>query len=195
MADVDVELEIDDDGETEGEGTANLKSGETDAKDSGPKGGENAVLADLARERKKRQAATAEVAELRKFKEAIEKANGKDTSADQPTEREQAWESTAVKLAARASFREAGFAGDKGGMAKLVRMIDTDDIEFDPETGEVDGIDEQVADLKKSFPGLFADPEPEGKKVTAPRIKRGQGEAAVKEKSSTERLAERLLGH
>jgi hypothetical protein len=53
---------------------------------------------------------------------------------------------------AKLALKEAGLQGTPD---KLLKLIDTDDIEVD-EDGEVDGLTEQIDELKKDFPELFA---------------------------------------
>jgi len=55
------------------------------------------------------------------------------------------------RSAAKAALAEAGA---KGNIDRLIKLIDFDDLDID-ETGEVDGLDEQIAELKKDYDFLF----------------------------------------
>ncbi len=63
-----------------------------------------------------------------------------------------AWKPLVVNQAARAQLTSAGLIGAPD---RLLRLIDLDDIDVDPTTGAVDGLAEQVADLKRDYPHLF----------------------------------------
>lgn len=102
-----------------------------------------------------------------------------------------------ISSEARTAFIAAGAvipAGDEGkkALARLTRLLDQDEIEFDGE--EVAGIEDQVADIKREMPHLFRS---ERKRVT--RIKGGSGTgdngsgAGSKTATSADRLAEAYM--
>lgn len=62
------------------------------------------------------------------------------------------WQAVVIRSSAKLALKEAGLQGTPD---KLLKLIDTDDIEVD-EDGEVDGLTEQIDELKKDFPELFA---------------------------------------
>lgn len=71
---------------------------------------------------------------------------------DAETKAAAAWKPLVIRGQAAAALKEAGLIGDP---ARLLKLIDVDDIDVDPETGELDGLDEQVAELKKDYGQLF----------------------------------------
>jgi hypothetical protein len=130
------------------------------------------------------------------------KTNPADARAAAKTARELAaadqklatYKTAAVTASARGAFITAGAKlpaepeGRKAALAKLTRLIDTSELDFDG--GEIDGLDDQVAEIKRDFPDLFTDT---AKKRTA-RIKGSDGGRNGKGKSSAERLTEQLFG-
>lgn len=62
------------------------------------------------------------------------------------------WKPLVVRSAAGSALAEAGLIGKPD---RLVKLLDMDEIDVDPETGEIDGLSEQVADLRKEYPHLF----------------------------------------
>lgn len=92
-----------------------------------------------------------------------------------------------IKAAARAAFAEAGLV-KPDAVDKAIRLLDLDDIDVTPE-GEVSGIDDQIADLKRDFPELFAVRTQRTKVDGADR--NGPGGA---KKSTAEQIAAALIG-
>lgn len=62
------------------------------------------------------------------------------------------WKPLVVRGQASAALKEAGLIGEP---KRLLKMLDMDEIDVDPDTGELDGLEEQVADLKREYPHLF----------------------------------------
>jgi hypothetical protein len=62
------------------------------------------------------------------------------------------WKPLLVRREARDLLKEAGLIGKPD---PLLRLIDLEDVEVDPETGEIDGLDEQIDDLRKEYKHLF----------------------------------------
>lgn len=103
------------------------------------------------------------------------------------------------KLATRAA-REAlvGEGVSKTGVARLVKLIELEDIEFD-EDGEVTGgLDDQVEQLKLDFPELFKAAEPAKKPAKRAPVTRasaaGRTDAPQVPASTAERMAAQILG-
>lgn len=68
----------------------------------------------------------------------------------------------AVRSAAEAALIKAGFQNPTDTRVdQMVRRLDMNDIDVDPDTGKIDGLDDQVSDLKDNFPELFEKPTPE----------------------------------
>lgn len=63
-----------------------------------------------------------------------------------------AWKGRVVRTAAREALKDAGLIGKPD---RLLRLIDLDEIDVDPEDDELDGLAEQVRELKKEYPHLF----------------------------------------
>lgn len=62
------------------------------------------------------------------------------------------WKPLVVRGHAASALTEAGLIGKPD---RLLKLIDMDEIDVDPEDGTLDGLDEQVAELKKDYPHLF----------------------------------------
>lgn len=63
-----------------------------------------------------------------------------------------------VKTAARTAFVEAGLVLPKGNsdsaMARVVKLLDLDDLQI-TDDGQIDGLREQVEEIRGDFPELF----------------------------------------
>lgn len=95
------------------------------------------------------------------------------------------------KGAVRAELRAAGIATEQ--LARVAGMVNLDDLDVD-DNGEVDGIDEAVADLKQEFPQLFGIEAGKRQRrgVTGPSDEqRGSGKRKL---SVDQQLANQLLG-
>lgn len=64
------------------------------------------------------------------------------------------WKPMVVRTAARAVFAEAGLVADGGAMTKVLKMLDLDDLDV-TDDGDVEGLEDQVEDIKRDFPALF----------------------------------------
>lgn len=143
------------------------------------------LKADVVKERKRRQAAEAE---LRRLK--TEGASETEKAQAQAIEENDAkWAGRFKTAAARAALAEAGVPSEKLGRA--IKVLDLDALEVGDD-GDVDGIDGEVTALKDSFPELFATVEAKGRK--APRVTPPGQQSSEKKMSSAERLAASLTG-
>ncbi len=172
---IELEDELDDDGTEEQDG---------DEKEPTPE----ELKASVANLEKALKKANREAARLRNEKKATEA--GKETeSKGEEKPADDRYKRSAVAAATRAEFKEAGFTGTKEQAAKLARLLDLDDIDVD-EDGEVDGLEDAVADLKEQFPALF------GVVEQAPKTKQPKPDTAPKNAgagsiaTSTDKVAE-----
>lgn len=104
------------------------------------------------------------------------------------------WKPRAIRTAARAAFVEAGLVIPKGvegeaAISDAVRLLDIEDLDF-TDDGDVEGIEEQVAGIKRRLPGLFANSRGVGRIDGADKGGHGSGKA----RSASERQAEYLWG-
>lgn len=97
------------------------------------------------------------------------KADGKPAEGDGPSEDEiatrvrgeveQQWKPRVVNASARAAFVEAGLVLPKGkessALARVLKLVDVAELEVGDD-GTIDGLDEQIEDIKGDFPELFA---------------------------------------
>lgn len=142
--------------------------------------------ADLARERKERKAAQAE---LRRLKNEGASDSEKAVNAA-VEENDNKWASRFRVSAARAELAAAGVPSDRLGRA--VKLLDMEDLEVDDD-GSVSGISDVVSELKDEMPELFGGGADSNGKP--PRVRTGSaGGGGGKKKSSAERLAASLLG-
>lgn len=65
-----------------------------------------------------------------------------------------------AQTAATNALRAAGFKGSEARLERLLRMIDPEDLDINIDAGtfEIEGLDEQVAELQDEFPELFPAP-------------------------------------
>lgn len=99
-----------------------------------------------------------------------------------------------VKAHARTAFVEAGLVLPKDNhdtaMARVLKLLDLDDLDI-TDDGQVDGLREQVEDIRRDFPELFATTN--GRRV--PRVDGAdRGAAPAAPKSSAEKLAATVMG-
>lgn len=115
-----------------------------------------------------------EVAELKSkldvAEKALKKANrerqrlGRITKDDSGVQEADKWKTLATRKAVDTALKDAGIApGTK--LEKLVGLLDLSEIDID-EDGEFVGLDDQIDDLKESFPSLFAPVKPVRKAPT-----------------------------
>lgn len=103
-----------------------------------------------------------------------------------------------VRQAARAAFAEAGLVTGKNGnadaaMKRVIRLLDLDDLDVD-EDGSVDGLDEQIAEIKQEFPDLFGSATGGRRRTGSVDGADKSGQAGSKVKSSAEALSDQLFG-
>jgi hypothetical protein len=108
-----------------------------------------------------------DLAALRKAVKATDGEEASGTGAD--TAQSDKWRGVAVKKAATAALKEAGFNGDAKALKRLISTIDLSQVEPDDD-GDID-IDEQIDDLKGELPALFGARQRPG----APRVSTGHG--------------------
>lgn len=105
------------------------------------------------------------------------------------------------RSAAKSALIGAGLAdADKADVVKAaVRLIDLDELDVD-EDGDVEGLEEAVAELKRKFPGMFTKTRTKGKVSTGDRGSgssgSGNGSTGPKKdgRNSARKLAEVLKG-
>jgi len=126
--------------------------------------------------------------------QGTQQESGEDTEAkitaakeEGKTEAEGRWKPIVVRQAAKAAFAEAGVS--TSAMKRVLKMLDLDEIEIDDD-GEVDGLDEQIADIKDELPELFSGARRPAKSVDGGN----KGSGGGKPKSSASVLAARLTG-
>lgn len=117
-----------------------------------------------------------------------------DDAAQKATEAAEArYKPVAVRSAARAAFMEAGLTDATAEQVKkLLRLIDMDDVEIGDD-GEVDGLEDQIADIKDNFPALFA-PKDEVTARRRTRIAAAGKNGGARPKTPSEMQAAALFG-
>lgn len=98
-----------------------------------------------------------------------------------------------VRTAAKAALSEAGLIVPKGResatYARVIRMLDLSDVEVGDD-GDVDGLTDQIEDIKADFPDLFRDTK---KVVSIDSAGKSTGPGA-KKLTTDEILAKQLMG-
>lgn len=135
----------------------------------------------LEKERAARKALEAEVKELRQQTEDEDERRLREAREEAAGEAETKWKARVVRAEARALLAAEGA---KGNASKLLKLIDTDEVEVD-EDGDVIGLEDAIETLKEDFPELF-------KGSAAGGADSGPKKAANKPKTSAEQLASRL---
>jgi uncharacterized membrane protein len=112
--------------------------------------------------------------------------NAQDVEKEVSARLEAKYKPVVIKTAARAAFAEAGMKSDR--MDKALRLLDLDDLVL-KDDGSVDGLDDQIADLKEDFPEFFP-------RRRTQNIDGGDksGEGTSRPKTSAEKLTASLLG-
>lgn len=145
-------------------------------------------------------------AALRKANKEAERLRHKDKGRKpaakkqaQDTSETEQWRARALRSDAKAALLGAGFAGDAKAAARLIKTIDTDELEFDGD--EILGLDEQIDSLKEDFPGLFKAEEDEEQTPKTPARRRPKlpvadkgGKQTGRKKTPAEIQAEMLFG-
>lgn len=91
----------------------------------------------------------------RQLREATSKDSDKDADEKVTAARAEeaaTWKPLLVKQAATAQLAGAGLLGKPD---RLLRLLDLDDIDVDPKSGDIDGLEEQIEDFRKEYPELF----------------------------------------
>lgn len=137
--------------------------------------------------------ANAEAKDRREKLQALQRQHEDDAgkaTREKAEEAERRYKPIAVRAAAKAAFLEAGLqSSSPDRVAKLVRMLDLDAITVD-DTGDVTGLDDQVATIKADYPELFT---PAEKKP--PRLNAGdKPPAGGRPKRSSDLIAAAVLG-
>lgn len=92
------------------------------------------------------------------------------------------WKPLVIRTAARSLFTEAGIQAEGDAMNRVIRMLDLDDLDVD-EHGQVDGLREQVEDIRTDFPQLFTTA-----RSRAPRVDVGDKTTAPGKRPSASEL-------
>ncbi len=177
------------------------ETGDDDGKDTKDKGDEKPVSrSELAKVIAARDSAKKQLRDLRR---EVDDLKRKNESADETAVREaeeratQKIEAKYKPISVRLALLESGVK--QGRVKGALRLLNLDEVEVD-EDGAVAGLDSQVESLRKDWPELFADTQPEPEKK--PEVKRpargadGADKKAppAKELSVSERQAALLLG-
>jgi len=138
--------------------------------------------------------ANAEAKDWRTKHKALADQHGSDAdkaAREQAEAAEKRYKPVAVRAAAKAAFLEAGLQGaTPDRVAKLVRMLDLDSLDID-DSGDVSGLADQVASIKKDYPELFAPADKRPPRVSAgdkPPANNGSA------KRSSDLIAAQVLG-
>lgn len=126
-------------------------------------------------------------------------AGGKDVAvvlAEAETTAEAKWKPLMVRAAARGAFAEAGLTVPEGAgdsvFTRAVQLLDLTALTISDD-GLVEGLAEQVEEIRGDFPGLFATADP-APRVKPPRLSAADKPPATKPKTAAELLAARLTG-
>jgi hypothetical protein len=132
-------------------------------------------------------------------------AQAQDGASEEDTEKIRAevetaaagkWKPVVVRQAARAAFADAGLILPKSGgdeaLARVLRLLDMDDIDVTDE-GAVEGLTEQVEEIRRDWPDLFAPPA--SRNGRPPRVNAGNRDDASGQapRSAADRIAAQLL--
>lgn len=113
--------------------------------------------------------ANAEAKTHREKLTALQRQNEDDAgkaAREQAEAAEKKYKPIAVRAAAKAAFLEAGLqGGTPDRVSRVVRMLDLDSIEID-DSGDVTGLVDQVAAIKKDYPELFSPADKRPPRVT-----------------------------
>ncbi|MDQ3760983.1 MAG: hypothetical protein M3460_04590 [Actinomycetota bacterium] len=117
--------------------------------------------------------------------------------ADALAEADGKWKPLVVRAAARSAFIEAGLVLPKknpdGAMARVLKLLDVEDLTIEDD-GTLDGLTEQVEDIKADFPELFTAAGRNGRAGRVDGADRS-GQANGKPKTASEIQAAALLGN
>lgn len=179
---------------TEAELELDLDETPEDEGDEKPEPTPEEMKASIAKLERQVAKANREAAKLRNEKKT---ATEPKTGDEKPVEAPDRYKRSAVAAAARAELKDAGFSGSKEQAAKLSRLLDLEDLDVD-EDGEIEGLEDAVADLKEQFPALFAEAKATDEKPRAPKLDSAPKPTTGSIKTSTDKVAEerynRLFG-
>lgn len=101
-----------------------------------------------------------------------------------------------VNQAARAAMSEAGV--QSSNVARLVRLLNLDDVQLDDDGEATEGLSDQIEALRTEMPQLFRAPEPEKAKprrAPAPRAQpSGRQEVEEENLTSAQQMARQIMG-
>lgn len=158
--------EDDDDFETDMDGNAGQTAEDDDTDDGDQETDDPAELKKrLAKTTAALKKANAQAAKLRTAKKVPAKKAAPAAREDDDTEGSQVataverleakHRSQAIRREGAAAILEAGFQGSRQEARDLTRLFDLDELDVDDD-GDVDGLDDAVAELKERYPALFA---------------------------------------
>lgn len=170
-----------------------------DEDDDADKGLDEGARLILRKERKAARQAKARAKRAEEALEALKKNGGKPRSSDDEHEREKEAEARgskkglelALKSSVRAELLAAGLnvGEDKSrALKRAMRLIDFEDLSIDDD-GDVDGLDDAIADLREEMPSLFAKPKKRRQNINGDDSRSG---GKPRSKSASERQAELL---
>lgn len=134
---------------------------------------------------------TAEIERLREANATAEEKALLQAKKDAATEAEAKLRPAVVRAAARAALGSAGCT-DPDVQRTLLRLLDTSRVELDDDGEVVDGLDDQLDDLKAQFPEKF---ETRRQRVPSARdVDAGDRKPPAVKKTTSQLLADRALG-
>lgn len=123
--------------------------------------------------------------DLRQSKTTKPEVDDDDISAKVDEKAAEVWKPIVVNSAARAAFAEAGATVTP----RLLKMLDLSDLEVNPD-GSVEGLDDQIADIKEDFPQLFVATDKKRRNIdSGPK-----GDKALPQKTASQKQAEAIFG-
>jgi hypothetical protein len=154
------------------------------------------TAADIEALNKALTAARKEARTARRAKPEDGDAPNPDDVARQATEAATGkWKPLVVKAHARTAFAEAGLAVPAGAegeaaIVRALRLLDLDDLDV-ADDGHVEGLKEQIEDIRREMPQLFTNARQRPGRVDAADK---STQASAKPKTSAEMIAAALLG-
>lgn len=201
------EIVAEDDDEDERPAKRTAAEDDADEDEAGTDDGEQEETVDSLKERLAKMEASlrkankeAERLRLRQKNGTAKKATGTKKAQEQDDSEAEQWKARAIRSDAKAALLAAGFTGDAKAAARLIRTIDTDELEFDGD--DILGLDDAIDGLRETFPALFKgeddeDEQPKPKTVKRrPRIPVADkgGKTGGRKKTPAELQAEMLFG-
>lgn len=178
-------------GSPEVEETENGAPGATEGQESGTEGDAPTVESLSAElEQVRRALAKANKDAERHRRKATETPPADEVEAKARETADAKWKPVVVRSQAAAAFAAAGLQAGEGALPKVLKMLDVDALDVDDD-GTVDGLDDQVEEIKAALPGLFA-PAPRPKPGKADAGRQGPPLAKDEPKSSGARVWQML---